>query len=38
MDELVLPDLTDGAVAQLVSRADLVGLRFADLDASAGAT
>jgi uncharacterized protein YjbI with pentapeptide repeats len=33
MDELVLPELTDGTADQLVSRADLVGLRFADLDA-----
>lgn len=34
MDELVLGDLTDGTADRLVARADLVGLRFADLDAS----
>ena len=33
MDELVLTCLTEGAADRLVSRADLVGLRFADLDA-----
>jgi uncharacterized protein YjbI with pentapeptide repeats len=33
MDDLVLPELTDGGAAALVSRADLVGLRFADFDA-----
>ena len=30
----MLPELTDGAAGQMVSRADLVGLRFADVDAT----
>jgi uncharacterized protein YjbI with pentapeptide repeats len=34
MDDLVLPDLTDGVAEDLVSRADLVGTRYAGLDIS----